>query len=43
MYHPPSKSGKYYFDNLDKSLDIFSNYEQEVGGDLSICVVNLLP
>ena len=27
-YHPPSQSDQYYFNNLDKSLDIYSNYEK---------------
>ena len=27
-YHPPSQSDQYYFDNLDKSLDTYSNYEK---------------
>ena len=33
-YHPPSQSDQYYFKNLDKSLDTYSNYEKKllVGG-----------
>ena len=27
-YHRPSQSDQYYFDNLDKSLDTYSNYEK---------------
>ena len=27
-YHPPSQSDQYYFNNLDKSLDTYSNYEK---------------
>ena len=26
-YHPPSQSDQYFFNNLDKSLDTYSNYE----------------
>ena len=29
-YHPPFQSDQYYFNNLDKSLDIYSNYEKIV-------------
>ena len=27
MYHPPSQPDQYFFDTLDKALDIYSNYE----------------
>ena len=27
-YHPPSQSDQYYFNNNDKSLDTYSNYEK---------------
>ena len=34
-YHPPSQSDQYYFNNLDKSLDTYSNYEKTLlVGDL---------
>ena len=23
LYHPPSQSGQFFFDNLDKSLDVY--------------------
>ena len=29
-YHPPSQPDQYYFDNLDKSLDTYSNYEKKL-------------
>ena len=29
-YHPPSQSDQYYFNNLDKSLDTYSNYEKNL-------------
>ena len=35
-YHPPSQSDQYYFNNLDKSLDTYSNYEKNLlVGDLN--------
>ena len=27
-YHPPSQSDSYFFEHLDKALDIYSNYEK---------------
>ena len=27
-YHPPSQSDCYFFEHLDKALDIYSNYEK---------------
>ena len=27
-YHPPSQSNSYFFEHLDKALDIYSNYEK---------------
>ena len=27
IYHPPSQSDQYFFDKPDKSLDVYSNYE----------------
>ena len=35
-YHPPSKSDQYYFNNLDKSLDTYSDNEKNLlVGDLN--------
>ena len=28
IYHPPSQSDQYFFDNLDKALDVYSTYEK---------------
>ena len=28
LYHPPSQSDQYFFDNLDKALDVYSTYEK---------------
>ena len=27
IYHPPSQSDQYFFDKLDNTLDVYSNYE----------------
>ena len=27
LYHPPSQTDQYFFDNLDKALDVYSTYE----------------
>ena len=27
-YHPPSQSDSYFFEHLDKALDVYSNYEK---------------
>ena len=27
-YHPPSQSDQYYFDNIDKALDAYCQYEK---------------
>ena len=27
MYHPPSQPDQYFFNTLDKTLDVYSNYE----------------
>ena len=29
-YHPPSQNDQYYFDCLDKALDVYSNYEKVI-------------
>ena len=29
LYHPPSQSGQYVFDNSDKALDVYSTYEKD--------------
>ena len=28
LYHPPSQSDQYFYDNLDKALDVYSTYEK---------------
>ena len=28
FYHPPSQSDQYFFDKLDKALDVYSTYEK---------------
>ena len=30
-YHPPSQSDQYYFDNIDKALDVYCQYEKKRG------------
>ena len=30
-YHPPSQSDQYYFDNIDKALDVYCQYETRRG------------
>ena len=27
-YHPPSQSGRYFFNNFDKALDTYSKYDK---------------
>ena len=27
-YYPPSQSDQYYFDNIDKALDVYCQYEK---------------
>ena len=27
-YHPPSQSGQYFFENVDKALDMYSYYDK---------------
>ena len=27
-YHPPSQSDQYFFDNIDKALDVYFQYEK---------------
>ena len=35
-YHPPSQSDNYYFDNIQKTLDVYSNYEKNIlAGDFN--------
>ena len=29
-YHPPSQSDQYYFDNIDKALDVYCQYEEKI-------------
>ena len=34
LFHPPSQKDQYFFDNVDKALDVYSTYEKAVlGGD----------
>ena len=45
-YHPPSQNDQYYFDCLDKALDVYSSYEKVIlTGDFnareSECVFDL--
>ena len=36
LYHPPSQKDQYYFDNIDKALDVYSTYVKVVlGGDFN--------
>ena len=30
IYHPPSQPDQYFFDSLDKALDVYCNYEKAV-------------
>ena len=30
IYHPPSQPDQYFFDSLDKALDVYCNYEKVV-------------
>ena len=35
LFHPPSQKDQYFFDNIDKALDVYSTYEKVIlGGDL---------
>ena len=37
MYHPPAQSDQYFFDNLDKALDVYSAYEKIlITGDFNV-------
>ena len=29
-YHPPTQSDSYYFNNLDKALDLYSHYDKKL-------------
>ena len=36
LYHPPSQKDQYYFDNIDKALDVYSTYVKVIlGGDFN--------
>ena len=36
-YHPPSQKDSYYFNNLDKALDLYSDYDKKLSvGDFNI-------
>ena len=50
IYHPPTQNNSYYFNNLDKALDLYSHYDKkllvenfntEVSGVLSIFFTNI--
>ena len=30
LYHPPSQKNQYFFDNIDKALEIYSTYEKVI-------------
>ena len=32
LYHPPSQKDQYFFDNIDKALDVYSTYEKVILG-----------
>ena len=34
-YQPPSQSDQYYFDNIDKTLDVYCQYERMLAGDFN--------
>ena len=41
IYHPPSQSGQYFFENVDKALDMYSYYDKillTVEFNAEICV-----
>ena len=36
LYHPPSQKDQYFFDNIDKALDVYSIYEKVIlSGDFN--------
>ena len=35
IYHPPSQNDQYFFDNIDKTLDIHCSYEKIVLADFN--------
>ena len=36
LYHPPSQSDEYFFDHIDKALDVYSIYEKNlITGDFN--------
>ena len=42
-YHPPSQSDSYYFNNLDKALDLYSHYDKKLlVGDFNTKVSDVL-
>ena len=42
-YHPPTQSGSYYFNNLDKALDLYSRYDKKLlVGDFNTEVSDVL-
>ena len=43
IYHPPTQSDSYYFNNLDKALDLHSHYDKKLlVGDFNTEVSNVL-
>ena len=42
-YHPPTQSNSYYFNNLDKALDLYSHYDKKLFfGDFNTGVSDVL-
>ena len=42
-YHPPTQSDSYYFNNLDKALDLYSHHDKKLlVGDFNIEVSDVL-
>ena len=48
LFHPQSQKDRYFFDNVDNALDVYSTYEKAVlGGDFDSqigenCIDNLM-
>ena len=43
IYHPPTQSDSYYFNNLDKALDLYSHYDKQLlVGDFNTEVSDVL-
>ena len=42
-YHPPTQSNSYYFNNLDKALELYSHYDKKLlVGDFNTEVLDVL-